>query len=63
MSEEFYLKKCRKSGARLAFRRVHKATGETVYGGDQGSYHGSGYRKQTLDLTDPNAHWSPPTPV
>lgn len=56
MSEEFYIKKCKENKSKVAFRKVHN-TGETVYGHDQGRYHGSGYKTQRLDLTDPNAHW------
>lgn len=60
MGEEFYLKKCR--GDKMAFRKVHKTNGHTVYGHDPVRYHRSGYRAQSLDLTNPNAHWEPPTP-
>ncbi len=58
MGEEFYLKKCRESKAKIALRRVHRATGHTVYGTDPLQYHGSGYKTQTLRLNDPNAHWT-----
>ena len=57
MGEEIYLKKCKEAKSKWGFRKVHRATGHTVYGSDPVQYHGSGYKNQKLNLTNPKAHW------
>ena len=59
-SERLYLDEVRKKGGKTATRYVHKINGHTTYDSHKSHpmRHPRGtYKTQTLDLTNPNAHW------
>jgi hypothetical protein len=62
-TEERYLEYCKKNNVNPS-RHVHYLSGHTVYGnefeyGFDQRFRVRDYKTQTLDLSDPYAHWIP----